>query len=93
MLSMPALTAAVRACADHQVDPYEIRLATLVDLNGDGVISQDEKDYLKDLILAGKLKDISLLKDVRGCLVVVDGSRMQHALATRSALHWSRLVS
>jgi hypothetical protein len=48
-----------------QVDPYEVRLGALVDLDGNGEISQDEKDYLRDLIEAGKLKEISFLKDVR----------------------------
>lgn len=59
-------------CSPHaspyplQVDPYEVRLGALVDLDGNGEISQDEKDYLKDLIESGKLKEISFLKDVRG---------------------------
>lgn len=47
------------------MDPFEVRLGALVDLNGDGEISQDERDYLKDLIESGKLKEISFLKDVR----------------------------
>jgi hypothetical protein len=42
----------------------------MIDLNGDGQISQDEKDFLKDLILDGKLKGLDVLRDVRavgGC--------------------------
>ena len=47
-----------------QVDPYEARLGAMIDLNGDGDISQDERDYLRDLIIDGKLKGIDFLKDV-----------------------------
>jgi hypothetical protein len=47
------------------VDPYEARLGAMIDLNGDGEIDQDEKDYLKDLVLSGKLKSLELLRDVR----------------------------
>lgn len=46
------------------MDPYEVRLGSMVDLDGDGVISQDEKEYLKDLIADGKLKNIDILRDV-----------------------------
>lgn len=54
-----------------QVDPYEIRLGALVDLDGNGEISQDEKDYLRDLIETGKLKEISFLQDVSTCAISV----------------------
>ena len=36
----------------------------MIDLNGDGEISQDEKDYLRDLIIDGKLKNMDILNDV-----------------------------
>lgn len=51
---------------DGVVDPFEVRLASLVDLNNDGEISQDERDYLKDLIDSGKLKHMTFLQDKRG---------------------------
>lgn len=59
------------SCLCAQVDPYEARLGAMIDLNGDGEIDQDEKDYLKDLVLSGKLKSLELLRDVRETLGTV----------------------
>ena len=53
-----------------------MRLGALIDLDGNGEISQDEKDYLRDLIETGQLKDISFLRDVRVGVVCLFRSAM-----------------
>ena len=76
-----------------------MRLGALVDVNNDGVIDDEEKEMLRDLIDQGKLKHMSILQDKRGgeakkCMVhanTKEGRRVARLKAQERAAREKRM--